>query len=422
MNNNPMKRRNFLKGLLAGAGTATLMSGNPLSFKIRPAHAAEGKTLIVVFQRGGCDGLNVVVPFAEPNYYAMRPTLAIAPPDPNNPNAALNLNGSLGLHPSMSAMHDLFLQGQLAVMPTVHYPNASRSHFSSQHYIETAKTTERNGEQLSDDGWLNRHMQSQIFPAAFRAVSMGRGEIAQSLVGSADAKSISSLADFSVGINEQEEALLLQRINSVYGQTPEALTNHQLLHRFGSQLVNDLGVISQIRDQEYVPDNGAIYPNNSFARDLRQVAQLIKSGVGLELATVNIGGWDTHANQANQLPGLLTRFSESIAAFNQDMGGFMNDVVVLTCTEFGRTAHENGSQGTDHGHAASWFAIGGGIQGGIYGQWPGLEEDQLNNGRFLESTLDCHDVYGDIVSQHLLNNDLSTVLPQHNYNPVGLFE
>lgn len=417
-----MKRRNFLRGMASATAAASLFSNNPMSLSFRKAMAAEGKTLVVVFQRGGCDGLNTVIPYNEPNYYRIRPTIAIAPPDSGNPNSALDLDGQFGLDPNMTGFQQLFQEGALAVMPTTHYQNASRSHFDSQHYIETGKQQSRMGQQPTDDGWLNRHMQTQVFPSSFRAVSMGRGEIAQSLVGAADAKSIGNLGDFGVGIDENEETMLLQRIDQVYNQPAGNMSNHQLLHRFGSSLVSDLNLIGQVSQQEYVPDNGVVYPGNGLANDLRQIAQLIKAGVGLELATVNIGGWDTHSNQAMRLPPNLGRFSDAITAFYRDMGALMSDVVVLTATEFGRTSYENGSQGTDHGYASSWFAMGGGIQGGrIVGDWPGVEDDQLNRGRFLQSTVDCHDIYGDILTHHLLNTDVSTVLPGHNYQPLGLF-
>ncbi len=416
-----MKRRQFLRGLAGATAAASLFSENPFSLSFRKAHAAEGKSLVVIFQRGGCDGLNTVIPYTEPNYYRIRPTIAIPAPDPTNPNSALDLDGQFGLDPNMGGMHQLFQEGALAIMPTTHYNNASRSHFDSQHYIETGKPLSRSGQQPGDDGWLNRHMQTQILPSSFRAVSMGRGEIAQSLVGDADAKTLGSLQDFAIGVDEDEETMLLQRIDQVYQQPAGNLANHQLLHRFGRSLVSDLNIISQIRDQEYIPDNGVVYPNNGLARDLQQVAQLLKAGVGLEIATLNIGGWDTHANQAMRLPPNLGRFSDAITAFYRDMGAMMADVVVMTATEFGRTSYENGSQGTDHGYASSWFAMGGGIRGGIYGDWPGVEDDQLNRGRFLESTLDCHDIYGDILLNHMLNSDLATILPGHNYQPVGLF-
>lgn len=416
-----MKRRQFIKSMAGATAAASLFSNNPFSLSFRAAQAAEGKSVVVIFQRGGCDGLNTVIPYSEPNYYRIRPTIAIPAPDSGAANAALDLDGQFGLDNNMTGMHQLWQEGALAVMPATHYVNASRSHFDSQHYIETAKPLERMGQQPGDDGWLNRHMQTQILPSSFRAVSMGRGSIAQSLVGNADAKSISNLADFSVGIDEDEETMLLQRIDQVYQQSPGDLSNHQLLHRFGRSLVSDLNVISQIRDQEYFPDNGVQYPSTGLANDLRQVAQLIKAGIGLEIATVSAGGWDTHANQAMRLPPNLGRFSDAITAFYRDMGSFMDDVVILTCTEFGRTSYENGSQGTDHGYASAWFAMGGGINGGVYGNWPGLEDDQLNRGRYLDKGIDCHDIYGDILTRHMLNNDLSTILPGHNYQSPGLF-
>lgn len=414
-----MKRRNFLKGITAAAGAGMWLSGSPFSFKVKSALAAEGKTLVVVFQRGGCDGLNEVVPYADEHYYDLRPTIGIAPPDASNPESALDLNGFFGLHPAMAAMMPIWQQNQLAVMPAVHYPNASRSHFTSQHYIESGQS------ESESDGWLNRHLQTQMMDAPFKAVGFGN-DLAQSLRGTVDVSTLNSLSAFSMGVNSEDESFLLSRLQTAYGQEAGALSNQQLLHRFGRKMVNDLDVISAVRSIPYQPIDGVNYPSNGFGNQLKDTAQLIKAGVGLELATVSIGGWDTHANQRGGVTNAgqgrsLKSFSDGLAAFYHDMADHLDDVVVLTMTEFGRTSRENGSQGTDHGNASSWFAFGGGIQGGVYGDWPGLAPDQLHNGRYLAMATDYRDIYSDILTNHLDNNALSSVLPGHSGNPLGLF-
>lgn len=414
-----MNRRIFMKGLLAAGATNGLLSGNPLSFKVNTAKAAEGKTLIVIFQRGGCDGLNSVIPYTEQRYYELRPTIGIAPPDSSNAESAVDLDGTFGLHPALAPLQQIYQAGDMAVMPTVHYPSATRSHFSGQHFIES-------GQQLNEsDGWLNRHLQTQQFNSSFRAVGIG-DELAQSLRGSETVASLTSLDSFSLGVSGEDQSLLLQNMGQVYAQSAGNSPTRQLLHRFGLKVTQDLDLIQQIRAQPYTPENGAVYPNNSFGRSLMQIAQLVKSGIGLELATASIGGWDTHSSQGGgQSGGRQARshasFAQGINALYTDLGAMMQDVVIMTQTEFGRTAQENGSQGTDHGYASSWYAIGGGIQSGIYGQWPGLAEDQLERGRFLAMTVDYRDIYAEIMQHHLQNVDFDTLLPGHSVTPLGLF-
>ena len=413
-----MNRRSFMKSLaLTGLGAHCYLGQSPLSLKFNTAHAAEGKTLIVIFQRGGCDGLNTVVPYHDEHYYQLRPTIAIAPPDSTNPEAGLALDDKFALHPSLAPLLPYYQQGQLAVLPAVHYPDGSRSHFRGQHLIESAQLTDE-----ASDGWLNRHMQTQVFSSPFRAVGIG-DELAQSLRGSVTASSFTSLDNFGLGVSTEEESLLLNRIKPIFNQSAATNATKELLQRFGKKTFDDLAYIQSIRDQGYTVDNGAMYPENGFGRDLQQVAQLIKAGAGLELATVDIGGWDTHSNQgAGEATGSqarsLSSFAQGIAALAQDLGPHMNDVVIMTSTEFGRTAQENGSRGTDHGYASSWFVLGNTINGGIKGDWPGLAPDQLMQGRFLDMSVDYRDIYYQILQHHLLNSASSQVLP--DFNPSGL--
>ena len=414
-----MQRRQFLKGMAAFAGVNSLLSGNPLSFRVNTAQAAEGKTLVTIFQRGGCDGLNAVIPFTEQRYYQLRPTIAVVPPDSNNPAAALNIDGTFGFHPSLAPLLNIYQDGQLAILPAVHYPDATRSHFQGQFYIESAQA------QDSSDGWLNRHLQTQSFVSQFRAVGLGN-ELDQSLRGGATAASLTSIDNFSLGVDESEQGLLLSRMGQVYAQDAGPSATKQLLHRFGRKVIDDLDIIAQIRQQPYIPANGAVYPDSSFGRDLMQIAQLIKSGIGLELATASIGGWDTHSNQgAGESGGRQARahdnFARGIGALYTDLGELMGDVVIMTQTEFGRTSAENGSQGTDHGYASCWYAMGGGIQSGIYGDWPGLADDQLHQGRFLAQSVDYRDIYAQILTHHLQNNALDTLLPGHSVTDLGMF-
>lgn len=416
-----MNRRNLLKRMTAtGLGLASMSLQWPSSSGLfSSAMAAEGKTVVSIFQRGGCDGLNVVVPYGEDEYYNLRPTIGIAAPNINDPGSALDLNGFFGLHPAMQAMLPIYNQGNMAVLPTVQYDSPSHSHFDSQHYIES-------GVRLKpSDGWLNRYLASHVHAGAgsLRAASFG-GETAQSLRGDTLVSSFNDLASFNLGMSIAEETLLRSHLLPVYEQTPNPQTAYrQLVHNSGRVSLNNLDVIAGIDTSNYVPENNAVYPNNTYGRQLKQTAQMIKSGIGLEAVTVNIGGWDTHSGQggaegrqANQ----LKQFSDGIAALYTDLGALMDDVIILSMTEFGRTSKENGSFGTDHGNASSWFMLGNTVQGGIYGNWPGLDVDSLANGRYLQHTVDYRDVMGDILTGHLGANDLATILPGHGYTPLGL--
>jgi len=416
-----MNRRGFLRSALsAGIATGLFLVDNPLRPRIRLAQAGSGKTLISIFQRGGCDGLNTVVPYGEDEYYNLRPTIGIAPPNPGDPLSALDLDGFFGLHPSLAPFLPLYNSGALAILPAVQYPNSSHSHFSGAVFIAIRAPIN------NINGWLNRHLASHPHSDQLRAISFG-SDVSQALRGDVFVSSFNDINSFNLGVGSDVEATLLSRLLGIYNQPLAEPTQYrQLVQNSGRTIFNDLDVLRTIDTSNYTPENGAVYPNNRYGRQLMQIAQLIKAGVGLETATVNINGWDTHSVQGGGDPGgrqarQLRTFSEGIAALYADLGTRMSDVVILTMTEFGRTAKQNGSEGTDHGDAASWFALGGNVLGGIYGDWPGLLPEQLARGRYLQYTTDYRDVMGDVLIQHLGNSQLDTLLPGHTYNPIGLF-
>ena len=412
-----MKRRHFVSAL-AGAGAALLESPWKPRFKLAQAQSIVPQTLLVIFQRGGCDGLNTVVPYGDAEYYNLRPTIGIPAPVPGDNTTALDLDGFFGLHPAMQGMHNIWNNGHLAVFPTIHYPNASRSHFTGQEWIESGRP--QNGQ----TGWLNRHLQVTPSAADLRAVGIG-GSLPQSLQGNQIVSAFSSLGNFSLNLPEEEEAVLLDSIGQVYGQPATPGTYQALLNDFGQVVINDLSVVAGLDVNNYTPANGAVYPNSTFGRQLRDAALMIKAGIGLEIATVNIGGWDTHSNQGTHTGRQASRFtdlSSGIEALYTDLGiGFMNNVLVLVMTEFGRTSRENASFGTDHGNASAWFVVGTNIQGGIHmgTGWPGLAEEQLDRGRYLADTVDFRDLMGDIAQVHLGTGDLSTVIPAHDGYSFG---
>ena len=427
-----MYRRDFCKAILGVAlGTCTYTVANPMRSLFRFVKKNTGKTLVVVFQRGGCDGLNTIVPHGEDAYYSLRPNIRIAPPSANS-LSAIDLDGFFGLHPALESFYPLFDNGNLAILPTIHYPKASRSHFDSEHFLESAAALADRGKKDDLDGWLNRHLATRNKPGQLRAVSFGNS-VSQALRGEVNVSSFNDLSKFNLGLDEDRGDLLLSRLIGLYGQSPDPDTvNRSLTHSAGEVALNNLEVINDIHSQNYVPANGAVYPSSRYGRQLMQTAQLIKASVGLEIVTISHGGYDTHGEQGGaegRHASRLFEFSNGITALYQDLGDRMSDVVILTMSEFGRTARQNGSIGTDHGNASCWFVLGGtgNINGGIHGTWPGLQEDQLYKGRYLDFTVDYRNLLGEITTKFLDNPNLDIIFTGNDgqdspgsYSPVGV--
>jgi uncharacterized protein (DUF1501 family) len=406
-----MNRRYFIKSGGIALASFGLMTSTPtflrraLADTIDKVTGGRRKTLIAIFQRGAVDGLNVVVPYGEHNYYDLRPNIAI--PKPNGgAEAALDLDGYFGLHPSLQPFKPLWDSKRLAIVHASGSPDSTRSHFDAQDYMESATP----GVKSTQDGWLNRYLQSKADPqkSLFRAVSMTQN-MPRAMQGKAPTLAISNLADFSIRAG-QSSASMQGGFEAMYDQTV-----NDALHGTGRETFEAVNYLKQVNPAQYKPENGANYPRTPFGNALLQIAQLIKAGVGLEVAFTDIGGWDTHVNEGNQqgqLSNLLRQFSSSIAALYTDLGARMDDVVILTMSEFGRTAKENGNRGTDHGHANAMFVVGNSVRGGkVYGDWPGLKNDQLYEGRDLALTTDFRDVFGEIATKHLSTTNLKTVFP-----------
>ncbi len=293
-----MKRRTLLKGML-GSGL-TLAGSSLLRLPlIGEAQAAPLPTLVVIFQRGGCDGVNAVVPYGDADYYRLRPSIGIATPNPADPAAALDLDGFFGLHPSLAPLKPIYDSGELAVLPTVQYPNSSHSHFSGEVFIESG---DPNTPVDLSDGWLNRHLATTLLnnqlQSPLQAVHFFGSSLSHALSGAVPVQSFSVIDAFTLGLSGTDEAALIKRVLPVYQDTPSpASAYRQLVHQYGQVLFNNLNVISSIDTAGYVPANGAVYPNGSYGRRLKETAQLIKDNVGLQLVTVDIGGWDTHSDQ-----------------------------------------------------------------------------------------------------------------------------
>ena len=342
--------------------------------------------LIALFQRGAADGLSMVPPFGDRTYGSARPQLAIPSPLAGNDNTAIDLDGFFGLHPSLQSMKSLYDAKHLAIVHAVGSPSTTRSHFDAQDYMETGSPDVKG----TRDGWLNRYLQSRTDSQSspFRAVAFS-SSTPRSLMGTVSSVALKRIEDFDV---PAEYASLLNK------DTAEALR-----------------ILKGANPSQYAVQNGAAYPESPFGNALRQVAKLIKSNVGLEVAFTDIGGWDTHANQGaaqGQLSQRLQEFGDGIAAFHRDLGDRMRNIVVLTMTEFGRSIRQNGSGGTDHGHASALFVSGGPVKGGkIYGQWPGLDAEQLFEGRDLALTTDFRAVFSEVLSKHMNVSDTARILP-----------
>jgi uncharacterized protein (DUF1501 family) len=408
-----MNRRFFLKsGGIALASMGASLSAP--SFLERAVLAAthnlvtggRRKTLIAIFQRGAVDGLNMVVPYGEREYYEARPSIAIPKPESGKADAALDLDGFFGLHPVLTPFKPLWNSKQLAIVHAVGSPDNTRSHFDAQDYMESA-TPGRKG---TPDGWLNRYLQASANSddSPFRAVSV-TPTMPRVLQGRAPALSFSRLIDFTIRAG-RSSANIQGGFEAMYDQAV-----NDVLRGTGKETFEAVNYLKKVNPGQYKEENGAQYPRSPFGNSLLQIAQLIKSDVGLEVAFTDIQGWDTHVNQGNsrgQLANRLQELTSGIAALVTDLGKRMDDVIVLTMSEFGRTVRENGNRGTDHGHANVMFVIGNSVRGGkVYGQWPGLKTERLYEGRDLALTTDFRDVFGEVAAKHLGTSKLEAIFP-----------
>ncbi len=414
-----MDRRYFLKASGIGLASFGLMGVAP-EFLHQFANAAtlinaagKKKTLITIFQRGAVDGLNMIVPHGESEYYNIRRNIAI--PKPNANEGAIDLDGFFGLHPAMKPFESLWKNKNLAVVHCAGSPDNTRSHFDAQDYMEAGTP----GNKGTKDGWLNRVMQgmSQKDASPFRSVSMTQ-QLPRSLYGRAPSIAMTNLADFSIQAGAYSKSVQ-GGFEGLYHQ----VNKKDSLNETGKETFEAVNFLKQANPAQYKPNNGAVYPQSPLGRSLLQFAQLIKAGVGLEVGFAETGGWDTHVNEGSsrgQLSNLLRDFSNAIAAFTIDLGQKMDDVVILTMSEFGRTARENGNRGTDHGHGNAMFVIGNDIKGGkVYGDWAGLKNNQLNEGRDLAVTTDYRDVFGEVAYKYMGSKDLAKMFPGYSTSPAN---
>jgi uncharacterized protein (DUF1501 family) len=404
-----MTRRVFLRN-----GSAALVSlGFTPAFIARAAQAAQArqKILIAIFQRGAVDGLNMVVPFGEKAYYSNRPSIAI--PRPGTEGGALDLDGFFGLHPRMAALLPHFTRGELAIVQASGSNDETRSHFDAQDYMESGTP----GVKSTRDGWMNRYLHAKEHAeksSPFRAVALTQA-LPRTLQGSAPALAIGQLGQFGIRAGQYSD-VMTSDFASQYAQAAD-----RMLGSTGREAFDAVKMMKDANPQAYAPANGADYPRSGFGEAMRQIAQIVKADLGLEVAFAELGQWDHHANEGGstgQIANRLDDFSNGLAAFAQDLGDRMADIVLVTMSEFGRTVKENGNRGTDHGHGNAMLILGGNVRGGrVYGKWPGLEQGQLWEGRDLAITTDFRDVFAECLTGHLGATDVSNVFPGYAYKP-----
>ena len=415
-----LSRRRFLKSGAAlgvvGASQSLFPSWMPQLAFASEARQAPGDILVCIFLRGGIDGLSAVVPYVEgSSLYDARPT--VATPEPGS-GGSIDLDGRFALHPAMAPLKELYDDGTFGIVHATGLTDSSRSHFDAMRFMEAGLS----GDKGLETGWLGRHLKTAAWTndSPFRAVGMG-AMVAQSLRGPVSPLAIKSIADFHFKGRKTELRQLQESLASLYAiDAPVDPLGTQ-----ANMVFETVEILQELKAQDYVPAGGASYPEGEFGMGLKQVAQLIKADVGLEVACVDLGGWDTHEGQGTidgEFNALLNELSRGLHAFYSDLSDRMGDVSVVTMSEFGRRVKENGSAGTDHGYGNVMFLMGGGTKGGqVFTKWPGLNKDALVDGD-LAITTDYRDVLAEVVRGRLKNDALSEIFPRYEAKPIGFVE
>jgi uncharacterized protein (DUF1501 family) len=388
---------------MAGVGAVPFWLGRAAA-----ATQARRKILVAIFQRGAADGLNVVVPFAEKRYYELRPTIGIpAPGSSSGPNPAIDLDGRFGLNPALQPLKALWDREMLAIVEATGSPDPTRSHFDAQDYMESGTPG------MKRDGWLNRALPpAGLDTSPLRAIAVS-ATLPRTLQGDRSAIAVNDVQQFRGG----DTASIIE---SMYANSRD-----RQLSAAGKDAFAAVKMIQSMNRTAYKPSGGADYNlGGDLGRSLQQIARLIKAEAGVEAAFAEIGGWDHHQNEPGQMNLVLGQFGRALSAFCTDMGDRMEDIVLVTMSEFGRTARENGDNGTDHGHGDLMFVLGGPVRGGkVYGSWPGLEQEQLYEGRDLAVTTDFRSVLSELLAGHLGTTDLARVFPGYRTGiPLGLLK
>jgi uncharacterized protein (DUF1501 family) len=369
--------------------------------------AGQKRVLVAIFQRGAVDGLNVVVPFGERTYYDARPNIAVPRPG-TSADAALDLDGFFGLHPSLAQLVPYYKDGSAAFVHAAGSPDPTRSHFDAQDFMESGTP----GVKSTADGFLSRAVAEKKHDNAspLRAVALSPA-LPRILSGSAGALAMTNVSQFGIRAGA-ETPQVSESFESMYADAVAGSLGTTAKESFDA-----VRILKAADPTRIAAENGADYPKSPFGNGLKQIAQLIKADVGLEVAFADVGGWDTHVGEGGaqgQLSNRLRDYAQAIASFAQDLGSRMADVTLVTMSEFGRTVRENGNRGTDHGHANVMLLLGGGVRGGrVHGKWPGIDSSHLYENRDLAVTTDFRDVFAEILSKRMGIADLTPVFPRY---------
>jgi uncharacterized protein (DUF1501 family) len=406
-----LSRREFVSRSTATAIALSVPAWLP---RVTYAQSASDRDVLVsIFLRGGADGLSLVAPFGEPSYYALRPTLAIPA------NTALALDGFFGFPPAMAALLPAYQAGRLLIVHATGSTDPSRSHFDAQFFMEIGKPGDLN----VVTGWLGRHLASRPpmrVDAALRGLGFAFG-LPQTLVGGPDTLPIPDPANFGLSGNSSTRTQRLTWLGTSYQTERDPLRTAAL------NTQRTITTLSTLNIGGYVPAGGAVYPGGNFGAALRSTAALIRADMGVEAVQIDLGGWDTHTFQGPVNGGMaatMTQFAQALGAFHADMDGAarINNVTVVVCSEFGRVAYENASQGTDHGHGNVMFVMGGAVRGGrVLTAWPGLAPGQLYQNQDLQVTIDYRDILAEAVLRRLGNTNLDLVFPGYTPTMRGVF-
>lgn len=411
-----LTRRNFMKATGIAAGVALLPTWMPRLAFAQPYDDPAGDVLISIFLRGGADSLNMIVPYAEDAYYDARPQLAIARPDANVDGKAIDLDGFFGIHPALEPLLPLLNGGEMMAVHATGAPHETRSHFEAMDFMERGEMNEYN----LTSGWIGRHLASLApeNPSPVRGIGWGTA-LQASLVGAPSTVAMQSIIDYHLDGDEQLAIQMMQSLQSLYALESESMLAAAQSTQAAIDFVQGVGY------EDYQPQHSADYPGTDFARALRQTAALIRADVGLEASCIDLGGWDTHAEQGSiqgTQANLMRVLAEGLTAFHQDMGAEMSKVTVVIMSEFGRTLEENGSRGTDHGAAGAMLLMSSNlaVSDTVFTEWPTLNPDALQDGD-LAISIDYRDILSEMVSKRLKNDALTDVFP--NYDPVdrGVF-
>ena len=414
-----LTRRRFLQWAGATGLAAAAPLGTPRVALGLPGDPAAGDALIFVFLRGGMDGLSALVPVAEPQYYARRPGIAVPQA------AALALDGRFGLHPALAPLHEIYQEGDLALVPACGHPGLTRSHFTAMDRIEAGRP---DGAAVAS-GFFTRHLASRPgAPGEVPAAAIG-SSLPRSLRGSGDAVAMRDATRFELaGFPGAAAGAVEETLAALYaGGGAGAATGSALSAQAGTSL-RALAAVAAADPSQYEPRNGAVYPDGGLARSLRQIAQLLRSGDDLrvELALLDAGGWDTHENMGTpgggRMASLLAGLGSALAAFYQDLSDVRDQFTLVALAEFGRQVHENGSGGTDHGNGGVLFAMGGGVRAGVHGVWPGLEDEALADRNGVAPVNDFRDVFAEIFARRLGNPNVTAIFPGLGHTPLGVVD